>query len=81
VEAVAAAVVLSGQMPLAREWLTAGRLTSIAVTGDDLLAAGIPAGPRIGVGLRAARAARLDGRAVDRAAQLAEAISAARAIR
>jgi tRNA nucleotidyltransferase (CCA-adding enzyme) len=81
VEAVAAAVVLSGQMPLAREWLTAGRLTSIAVTGDDLLAAGIPAGPRIGVGLRAARAARLDGRAVDRAALIAEAISAARAIR
>jgi tRNA nucleotidyltransferase (CCA-adding enzyme) len=79
VEAVAAAVAFGGPMRLAREWLTAWRFSSIAVTGDDLLAAGIPAGPRIGVGLRAARAARLDGRAVDRSAQLAEAIRAATA--
>jgi tRNA nucleotidyltransferase (CCA-adding enzyme) len=79
VEAVAAAAALDGTDAPARRWLSAWRFTTIAITGDDLLAAGIPAGPAIAAGLRAARAARLDGGAVDRAAQLAEAIRAANA--
>jgi tRNA nucleotidyltransferase (CCA-adding enzyme) len=79
VEAVAAAAGLAGAATLAAQWLSSWRTTTITVTGGDLLAAGIPAGPRIGVGLRAARAARLDGRAADHEAQLAEAIRAATA--
>jgi tRNA nucleotidyltransferase (CCA-adding enzyme) len=33
----------------------------LQITGDDLLAAGVPAGPEIGRRLRAALARRLDG--------------------
>lgn len=34
----------------------------LAISGDDLLAAGVPAGPRVGRALRRTREARLDGR-------------------
>ena len=44
----------------------------------DLLAAGVPEGPEIGRGLRAALAARLDGRVSDRYGELGEALQAAR---
>jgi hypothetical protein len=57
-------------------WLGGGGRTAIVITGDDLLAAGIAAGPQIARGLRAARAARLDGFAPDREAQLAAALRA-----
>jgi hypothetical protein len=33
----------------------------LRLTGDDLLAAGVPPGPGVGAALRATRAARLDG--------------------
>jgi tRNA nucleotidyltransferase (CCA-adding enzyme) len=78
VEAVAVAAAIGDPASLTREWLQAGRLAAIVITGDDLLAAGIAAGPQIARGLRAARAARLDGVAPDREAQLDAALRAAR---
>jgi tRNA nucleotidyltransferase (CCA-adding enzyme) len=43
-------------------YLTHLRSLKLAVRGADLLAAGIPPGPRVGDALRATRRARLDGR-------------------
>ena len=60
----------------ARDWLERGRHLRTAIGGDDLLAAGL-SGPAVGRGLRAARAALLDGEAPDREAQLAAALAAA----
>jgi tRNA nucleotidyltransferase (CCA-adding enzyme) len=45
-----------------RRYLTELRPLELAVRGADLLAAGVPPGPRIGEALRATRRARLDGR-------------------
>jgi hypothetical protein len=50
----------------------------LTIHGDDLLAAGVAPGPQVGAGLAAALAAKLDGRAVGRDAELAEALRAAR---
>jgi tRNA nucleotidyltransferase (CCA-adding enzyme) len=61
----------------ARDWLQRARHLRAAIGGQDLLGAGL-SGPAIGRGLRAARAALLDGEAPDRAAQLAAALAAAR---
>ena len=61
----------------ARHWLERARRQRSAITGDDLLAAGLT-GPAVGRGLRAARAALLDGEAPDREAQLAAAVAAGR---
>jgi tRNA nucleotidyltransferase (CCA-adding enzyme) len=61
----------------ARRWLEELRHVRIEIDGDDLLAAGLAPGPAVGAGLAAARAARLDGRAVGRDAELAEALRAA----
>jgi tRNA nucleotidyltransferase (CCA-adding enzyme) len=47
------------------------------ITGDDLLAAGIPPGPAIGRGLRAAWLAKLDGRAGGREAEVRVALEVA----
>jgi tRNA nucleotidyltransferase (CCA-adding enzyme) len=55
------------------EW----RLVSLEIDGQDLLAAGVAQGPAIGAGLRAALAAKLDGRARGAEAELAEALRAA----
>ena len=44
------------------------------ITGDDLVAAGL-SGPAVGAGLEAAMVAMLDGRAPDRDAQLAAALT------
>jgi tRNA nucleotidyltransferase (CCA-adding enzyme) len=63
----------------ARLWLNELRGVKLKITGDDLLAAGVPAGVAVGVGLRAALAARLDGRAEGREAELAEALRVASA--
>jgi tRNA nucleotidyltransferase (CCA-adding enzyme) len=59
-------------------FLTVLRTLRAEVTGRDLLRLGIPQGPRIAAGLRAALAAKLDG-AQDREAQLRAALRAARA--
>jgi len=61
----------------AARWIAEWRHVEPAITGHDLLAAGLE-GPAVGAGLEAAIAARLDGRAPDRAAQLAVALAAAR---
>ncbi len=61
----------------AREWLVELRHKRLSITGADLLAAGVPAGPAIGRGLEAARAALMDDEATDAASQLAVALAAA----
>jgi tRNA nucleotidyltransferase (CCA-adding enzyme) len=58
----------------AKRWLDDLRHAKLAITGDDLLAAGLE-GPAIGRGLDAATAAMLDG-AAGRDAQLAAALAA-----
>ena len=58
----------------AKRWLDDLRHARLAITGDDLLAAGLE-GPAIGRGLDAATAAMLDG-ATGREAQLAAALAA-----
>jgi tRNA nucleotidyltransferase (CCA-adding enzyme) len=61
----------------ARRWLESLRHVGLAITGDDLLAAGIPAGPEIGRRLDAALDKRLDGELDDsREAQLRAALEA-----
>lgn len=75
-ETVALAGAMSGQRA-ALEWLGELRHVHLEIDGQDLLAAGVPSGPAVGAGLRAALDARLDGRAVDRESQLGEALGAA----
>jgi tRNA nucleotidyltransferase (CCA-adding enzyme) len=60
----------------ARRWLNELRNVRPAIDGGDLVAAGVTPGPDVGAGLRAALAARLDGRARGRDAELAEALRA-----
>ena len=60
----------------ARDWLERARHLSVAIGGAELLAEGL-SGPAVGRGLRAARAALLDGDAPDADAQLAAALAAA----
>ena len=66
-----------GAEPPAREWLDRLRHVRLEIDGRDLLAAGVPEGPAIGRGLRAALAAKLDRRASGREQELAEAVHAA----
>jgi tRNA nucleotidyltransferase (CCA-adding enzyme) len=61
----------------AYEWLEHLRHVRLSIDGRDLIAAGVPEGPAIGRGLRAALAAKLDRRATGRDQELAEALSAA----
>ncbi len=65
-----------GPAEAARDWLERIRHVRLAIDGDDLLAAGVPEGPAIGLGMRAALAAKLDGLASGREAELAEALRA-----
>jgi tRNA nucleotidyltransferase (CCA-adding enzyme) len=60
VEAVALAGAHGAGAP-ARRWLDELRHVALAITGDDLLAAGVPHGPQIGRRLAAALDRRLDG--------------------
>ncbi len=76
-EAVALAGALGPVQP-AREWLERLRQVRLEIDGADLLAAGIPEGPAVGRGLSAALAAKLDGVAAGRDAELAVALQAAR---
>lgn len=81
VEAVALAGGLAGRgsagAQTARRWLQEWRLVTLEIDGGDLLAAGVVPGPAVGAGLRAALAAKLDGRARGRTDELAEALRAA----
>jgi len=61
-----------------REWLARLRHVRLEIDGNDLIGAGVPQGPAVGQGLRAALAAKLDGRVAGREAELAEASRAAR---
>ncbi|MGE5674057.1 MAG: CBS domain-containing protein [Mycobacterium leprae] len=65
-----AALALSGAEELVTRYWREWRGTRLAMTGDDLIAAGIPAGPRVGRLLARVKADRLDGRAPDRKTQL-----------
>ena len=58
----------------AAEW----RHVRLEITGDDLLAAGIPQGPAIGQGLEAALSGKLDGEISGRDEELRIALAAAR---
>jgi tRNA nucleotidyltransferase (CCA-adding enzyme) len=60
-------------------WKREVRDARLQITGDDLLAAGVPEGPQVGRGLEAAWAALLDEGAAGRDAQLAAALQAVRA--
>ena len=64
-EAVALAGALAGQesraSAAASEWLGSLRHVRLAITGDDLLAAGVAAGPQLGMRLQAALERKLDG--------------------
>ncbi len=74
-ELVAAAGAL-GPTPQAEQWLSQIREVRLQITGKDLLAAGVQPGPAVATGLRAALAAKLDGRAGGAEAELAEALRA-----
>jgi tRNA nucleotidyltransferase (CCA-adding enzyme) len=67
-----------GPESAARCWLEQLRHVRLDIGGSDLLEAGVEQGPAIGRGLEAALAAKLDGRAQDREAELAVALEAAR---
>ncbi|MFL5975766.1 MAG: hypothetical protein ACJ76G_11580 [Solirubrobacterales bacterium] len=74
-EAVALAGALGADEP-ARRWLHDLRHVRLDLSGDDLIAAGVPPGPDIGRGLRAALAAKLDGKATTREGELRVALYA-----
>ncbi len=60
------------------EW----RQLSLSIDGEDLIEVGIDQGPEIGIGLRAAKAARIDGRVpADHEAELNRALTAIRIAR
>ena len=65
-----------------REWLDwwpgTGRDIGLEIDGDDLIEAGIEAGPAVGTGLRAALAEALEAGGTDRDRQLETALRAAR---
>jgi len=67
-----------GAAAAARRWLSELRHVRLRISGDDLLAAGIPTGPEIGQRLEAALDLRLDGKLDDSPdAQLRAALEAA----
>jgi tRNA nucleotidyltransferase (CCA-adding enzyme) len=67
---------------LGAEWLddyvAVWRDVSLEIDGDDLIAAGVPAGPAVGRGLEAALRAKLDGEISSPDEELAAALEAAR---
>jgi tRNA nucleotidyltransferase (CCA-adding enzyme) len=73
--AVAAGLELGPLLAVA-DWLAGGRHRRLAISGHDLVAAGVQ-GRAVGEGLAAARAALLDGRADTAESQLAVALAAA----
>ncbi len=75
VELVALAGAL-GAEPQARRWLDELRHVRLEIGGQDLLDAGVERGPEVGAGLARALAAKLDGVAAGRDAELAAALRA-----
>lgn len=75
--ATACAALAAGAQIVETWWNEWGPLV-LDINGTDLVAAGVPPGPALGRGLRAARAAVLDGHADSRDQQLAVALEAAR---
>jgi tRNA nucleotidyltransferase (CCA-adding enzyme) len=67
---------------LGTEWLddyvATWRAVELEIDGADLIAAGVPEGPALGRGLRAALRAKLDGEIAGREQELAKALAAAR---
>jgi tRNA nucleotidyltransferase (CCA-adding enzyme) len=61
----------------ARAWLGELRHIRPEISGDDLIAAGVPQGPEVGARLQRALDARLDGVAIGREAELAVALGEA----
>src|SRR5207237_278067 len=53
-----------------RWWVTSGRAVEPQLSGDDVIALGVTRGPAVAAALAALRDARLDGRVVDRAAEM-----------
>jgi tRNA nucleotidyltransferase (CCA-adding enzyme) len=73
-------VALAGAMgprDAARGWLESLSKVELEIDGTDLLAAGVAEGPAVGRALRAALAAKLDGLAAGREAELAIALDVA----
>ena len=66
-----------GPAHAAEQWLAELRHVRLEIDGSALLAAGVRQGPAVGRGLRVALAAKLDGRASGREAELAVALAAA----
>jgi tRNA nucleotidyltransferase (CCA-adding enzyme) len=66
-----------GPAESAQTWFQELRGVSLEIDGADLLERGVPEGPSVGRGLRAALAAKLDGEARGREAELAVALRAA----
>lgn len=75
-------VALALARALGTEWLddyvARWRAVELEIDGADLIAAGVPQGPALGRGLRAARRAKLDGEIAGRERELATALAAAR---
>lgn len=67
-----------GPVAQARRWRDELRHVGLSISGEDLLAIGVPQGEAVGRGLRAALAAKLDGIASDRDAELRIAVAATR---
>ncbi len=62
------------------DYLERWRLVGLEIDGEDVIAAGVPQGPAVGAGLRAALARKLDGELDGgREAELAVAVEVARA--
>jgi tRNA nucleotidyltransferase (CCA-adding enzyme) len=70
-----------GPREQAQTWVQELRHVRLGITGRELLQSGVPEGPLIGAGLKAALAAKLDGRVHGREQELAEALRAARPTR
>jgi tRNA nucleotidyltransferase (CCA-adding enzyme) len=59
----------------ARRWIEELRHVRLEITGDDLLAAGVPQGPEVGRRLQAALDRKLDGEIAGREQELAAALA------
>jgi tRNA nucleotidyltransferase (CCA-adding enzyme) len=66
-----------GPAQAARQWLERLRHVRLQITGEDLLAAGVPRGKAIGRGLRAALREKLDARVAGRDEELEAAVRGA----
>lgn len=60
------------------DWCADLRSVELEISGDDLLAEGVPAGPMVGIGLNAALRAKLDGEEGGRSMELQIALEACR---